>query len=87
MGIASKHSSITRMHRRITRMHSGAARRRRRRIVDPIHAASEKGLSDNDIGYVMDSPFGATSVPTLPDVLFSISALQLDVSKELERKC
>ena len=31
---------------RITRMHSGAARRRRRRIVDPIHAASEKGLGD-----------------------------------------
>ena len=28
-------------------MHSGAARRRRRRIVDPIHAASEKGLGDN----------------------------------------
>ena len=32
------------MHRRITRMHSDAARRR---IVDPIHAASEKGLGDN----------------------------------------
>ena len=31
------------MYRRITRMRSGAARRR---IVDPIDAASEKGLGD-----------------------------------------
>ena len=27
-------------------MHSGTARRRRRRIVDPIYAASKKGLGD-----------------------------------------
>ena len=30
----------------ITRLHISAARRRRRRIVDPIHAAPEKGLGD-----------------------------------------
>ena len=35
---------ITRLHRGITIIHDGAARRR---IVDPIHAALEKGLGDN----------------------------------------
>ena len=38
------HRSITRIHRGITRMHSDAARRR---IINPIHAAPEKGLGDN----------------------------------------
>ena len=38
------HRSITRIHRGITRMHSGAARHR---IINPIHAALEKGLGDN----------------------------------------
>ena len=37
------HMGITRMHRGITITHSGAARRR---IVNPIHAALEKGLGD-----------------------------------------
>ena len=34
---------ITSMHRGITKVHSGAARRRRRRIINPIHAALVKG--------------------------------------------
>ena len=34
------------MHRGITIIHSGAARRRRCRIINPIHAALEKGLGD-----------------------------------------
>ena len=50
LGITSKHRGVTRIHRGVTRMHrgitiihSGAARRR---IVNPIHAALEKGLGD-----------------------------------------
>ena len=53
MGITSFHTSITRLHRSITRLHRGitiihisAVRRRRRRIVDPVHAAFVKGLGD-----------------------------------------
>ena len=40
------HRGITIIHRGITIIHSGAARRRRRRIINPIHAALEKGLGD-----------------------------------------
>ena len=47
MGITRLHRGITRLHRGITIIQSSAARRRRRRIVDPIHAASEKGLGDS----------------------------------------
>ena len=46
-GITSMHRGITRIHRGITIIHSGAARRRRRRIVNPIHVALEKGLGDS----------------------------------------
>ena len=48
LGIASK-------HRNMTGMHSGAARRRRRRIVDLIHATSKKGLGDsmNGVRYLL----------------------------------
>ena len=46
MGITRFHMGITRSHRGITIIHSSAARRRWRRIVDPIHAALEKGLGD-----------------------------------------
>ena len=53
MGITRVHTNITRLHRSITRLHRGitiihtsAARRRRRRIVDPVHAAFIKGLDD-----------------------------------------
>ena len=41
--ITSIHRGITRVHRGITKVHSGAARRR---IINPIHAALEKGLGD-----------------------------------------
>ena len=37
---------IISVHRGITKVHSGAARRRRRRIINPIHAAFVKGLGD-----------------------------------------
>ena len=47
MGITRLHRGITRLHRGITIIHSSAARRRWRRIVDPIHAALEKGLGDS----------------------------------------
>ena len=43
------HRGITRVHRGITIVHSGEARRRRRRIINPIHAAFEKGLGDNSL--------------------------------------
>ena len=53
LGITSKHRGVTRIHRGITRMHrgitiihSGPAGCRWRRIVNPIHAALEKGLGD-----------------------------------------
>ena len=53
MGITRVHTNITRLHRSITRLHRGitiihtsAARWRRRRIVDPVHAAFIKGLGD-----------------------------------------
>ena len=53
MGITGFHTSFTRLHRSITRLHRGitiihisAARRRRRRIVDPVHVAFVKGFGD-----------------------------------------
>ena len=53
MGITRFHTGITRLHRGIARLHRGitiihisAARRRWCRIVDPVHAALEKGLGD-----------------------------------------
>ena len=39
---------ITSKHRVIAIIHSGAARRRWRRIVDPVHAAFIKGLGDSN---------------------------------------
>ena len=48
-GVTRIHRGITRMHRGITIIHSGAARGRRRRIVNPIHAALVKGLGDTFI--------------------------------------
>ena len=47
MGITRFYTSITRLHRGITIIHISAARRRRRRIVDPVHAAFVKGLGDS----------------------------------------
>ena len=46
MGITRLHRVITRSHKGITTIQSSAARRRWRRIVDPVHAALEKGLGD-----------------------------------------
>ena len=44
------HRGITRVHKGITggitKVHSGAARRRQRRVIDPIHVALVKGLGD-----------------------------------------
>ena len=51
------HRGITRVHRGITTIHSGAARRRRRRIINRIHAAFEKGLGDSlcqELGIVVN---------------------------------
>ena len=45
--ITRLHKSITRLHRGITIIHISAARRRRHRIVDPVHAAFVKGVGDN----------------------------------------
>ena len=53
IGITRLHRGITRLHRGITIIHSRAARRRRRRIVDPIHAALEKGLGDKVYGRIL----------------------------------
>ena len=47
MGITRFHTGITRLHRGITIIQISAARRRWRRIVDPVHAALVKGLGDN----------------------------------------
>ena len=41
------HRGGTRIHRAIIIIHSGTARRRRRRIINPIHAALEKALGDS----------------------------------------
>ena len=56
MGITRLHRNITRLHRNITRLHRGitiihisAARWRRRKNVDPVHAAFVKGLGDSII--------------------------------------
>ena len=51
MGITRLRRGFTRLHRGITIIQSSAARHRRRRIVDPIHAALEKGLGDNHYHY------------------------------------
>ena len=45
-GITSVHRGITSVHRGITKVHRGTARRRRRGIINPIHAAFIKGLGD-----------------------------------------
>ena len=44
--ITSLHRGITRLHRGITIIHSSAARWRRRRIGNPVHAAFIKGVGD-----------------------------------------
>ena len=54
MGITRVHTNITRLHRSITRLHRGitiihssAARWRRRRIGNPVHAVFIKEVGDN----------------------------------------
>ena len=57
---------ITRIHRGITVIHSGTARRRRRRIINPIHAALEKGLGDRGVFLLCGSlPFRSGVVVSL----------------------
>ena len=46
-GITRVHTIITSLHRGITIIHSSAARWRRRRIGNPVHAAFIKGVGDN----------------------------------------
>ena len=45
--ITSLHRDITRLHRGVTIIHSSAARWRRCRIGNPVHAALIKGVGDN----------------------------------------
>ena len=68
--------------RGITKVHSGAARRRQRRIINPIHAAFVKGLGDRQYDCLCLSPFALIRQVLLRVLLLTGLSLVLVAQKQ-----